>query len=131
MIAIHACNEGEAALAQMNNALQELAEINKVVSREVFKRVFNRGYNRAGDSYEKQVAKLCPSILQEGWLACLKEFGTPSNHQSLDCLVEPLDQPTIYSPLILLGFNEEEYMNHPTDEEGVTAVGEVGTTQGI
>ncbi|GFS44314.1 hypothetical protein Acr_00g0089630 [Actinidia rufa] len=40
-------------LAQMNKALQDLAELRKVATSEMFERVFNRGYNHAGDSYEK------------------------------------------------------------------------------
>ena len=41
------------ALVQMNKALQELVELQKVATSKVFKRVFNLGYNRDGNSYEK------------------------------------------------------------------------------
>ncbi|PSS33112.1 Stress response protein [Actinidia chinensis var. chinensis] len=83
------------------------AELKKVASGEVFERVFNRGYNHAGDSYEKQVAELRPSIFKEGWLVYLKELGAPSDHLAWNALTPP-----------------------PADEEGVTAMGEVSTTQG-
>ena len=49
-----------------------------MASGKVFQKVFDRGYNRAGNSYEKQVAELCPDIFQEDWLICLRELGTPS-----------------------------------------------------
>ncbi|GFS37313.1 hypothetical protein Acr_00g0051320 [Actinidia rufa] len=82
---------------------------------------------------QDMVAELRPSIFQEGWLACLKELGTPSDHlawNAVNPLIEPLDLPIVYSPLILSGFNEEEYMNQPVDDEGVAAIEEVGKTQG-
>ena len=111
-VLIHAHNEveaeAEAALAQMNKALQDLAELQKVAFTKVFEQVFNHGYNRNRDSYEKQVAKLLPSIFQEGWLFCLKELET-SNHLEWTAaahLVELSDPPAVYSPLILLGFTE-------------------------
>ncbi|GFZ06586.1 hypothetical protein Acr_18g0007560 [Actinidia rufa] len=101
LVAIQMRNESKATLAQMNLALQENSELKKVAySGEVFQKVFDCGFNRAEDSYEKQVAELRLSIFQK-----------------------------VYSPLILLGFNEEEYMNQLTDKEGVAIV-EVGTTQG-
>ena len=93
---------------------------------QVFERVFNRSYNRAGDSYEKQVTELHPSIFHKGWLACLKELGTPSDHPAWTVVapsVELLDPPVVYSPLVLLGFNEEEYMNQPAEEDDDANVG--------
>ncbi|GFZ01005.1 hypothetical protein Acr_14g0006400 [Actinidia rufa] len=60
--------QAEATLAQMNKALQDVAEFQKVASSEVFEQVFNRGYNRSRDSYEKQ----------DPFLRCLGKmvFGT-------------------------------------------------------
>ncbi|GFZ06578.1 hypothetical protein Acr_18g0007480 [Actinidia rufa] len=106
-------NESKATLAQMNLALQENSELKKVDSGEVFQKVFDCGFNRAEDSYEKQLV-------------------TPLDHPALNVAspsIESSDPPVVYSPLILLGFNEEEYMNQLTDKEGVAIV-EVGTTQG-
>ena len=129
-VAVHARNEAEAALAQMNKALQDLAELQKVTSGEVFEQVFNRGYNRAGDFYEKQVAELRPIIFQEGWRACLRELGTPSDHPAWTAAAPPVklpNPPAVYSPIILPGFNEEEYANQlAKEEDGVHA----GVAQG-
>ena len=116
----------------MNKTQQKNLELKKVASREVFQKIFDCGFNQAGDSYEKQLVELRPSIFQEGWLAYLKELEIPLNHLAWNAKtppIEPSGPPVIYSPLILLGFNEKEYMNQPANEEGVAAV-EVGATQG-
>ena len=72
------------------------------------------------DSYEKQVTELCPSIFQEGLLACLRELGTPFDHLSWTAptpLVELPDPPMSYSPILLPGFNEKKYATQTTTEE--------------
>ena len=43
-VVIHTHNEAETALAQMNKVLQELADLQKVASEEVFQKVFDRSY---------------------------------------------------------------------------------------
>ncbi|GFY91194.1 hypothetical protein Acr_07g0013900 [Actinidia rufa] len=71
--------------------------------------------------------------IQEGWLACLKELSTPSDHPTWIATAPPvelLDPPVVYSLLILSGFNEEEYMNQPVDEKGGVTIGEVSMTRG-
>ena len=99
----------------MNRALQDLAEFQKVaVGPRYDAWVFNRGYSRAGDSYERQVAKLYSSIYKKGWLDYLKELGIPAEHPTWIAAalkVELPDLPEAYSPLILSGFNEEKYIN--------------------
>ncbi|GFS36335.1 hypothetical protein Acr_00g0045430 [Actinidia rufa] len=73
-----------------------------------------------------QVAELCPNIFQEGWQAYLKVLGTFSNHLAWNAPappIEPLDPPVVYSPILLLDFNEKEYANKPAKwEEGDNAV---------
>ena len=66
------------------------------------------------------MAELRPSIFREGWLACLKELGTPTEHPTWTVAAPEVvlpDVTEVYSPLILPGFNEEEYMNQLTKEE--------------
>ena len=90
-VAIHARNEAETALAQMNKALQELVELQKVAFGKVFQKVFDRDYNRAGDSYEKQV--VVPKYFSES-LACLhKRSWDFFRSLDLDC-----GSPTIRAP---------------------------------
>ena len=51
-VTVHARNEAKTALEQMNKALQDVVELQKVASNEVFQKVFDRGYNRASQSVE-------------------------------------------------------------------------------
>ena len=129
-VAVHARNEVEFSLAQMNKALQYLAELQKVAFMEVFLKVFDHGYNCAGDSYEKQVAELHPSNFQESWFAFLNQLGTPSNHFAQTAVAPQVklpNLPAVYSSILLPSFNEEEYANQPVEgEDGV----DVGVTQG-
>ena len=76
---------------------------------EVFRKVFDCGYEQAGDSYERQIVELGPGIFQEGWFACLRELGTPSDHPAWTApapSVELLDLLVAYFPILLPGFNE-------------------------
>ena len=57
-----------------------MTELKKVACGEVYRKVFDQGFERVGDIYERQLAELHPGIYQEGWLACLKELGIPSYH---------------------------------------------------
>ena len=78
----------------------------------------------------RQVAKLCSDIFQEGLLACLKELSIPTDHPAWATAAPELalsDFLKDYLPIILLGFNEEEYMNQPV-EKGNQSVYEVGNT---
>ena len=68
----------------------------KVACGPVFERVYNRGIDRAGDNYDKQLVKLRPGIFKKGWLASLKELGIPSNHPAWSTApleVESVDPP--------------------------------------
>ncbi|GFS35839.1 hypothetical protein Acr_00g0042470 [Actinidia rufa] len=56
-----------------------------------------------------------------GWLACMKELRTPSDHPAWNAvalLVELPEPPTVHSPIILSSFNEEEYLNQSAEEHG-------------
>ena len=44
-VAVHSRNEVETAFAQMNKALQDVAELQKVASGKVFQKIFNRCCN--------------------------------------------------------------------------------------
>ena len=60
------------------------------------------------------MAELCPNNFQDSWLVSLKEFDTPTEHLAWTIVAPEVvlhDVPEAYSPFILLGFNEEEYMN--------------------
>ncbi|GFS31869.1 hypothetical protein Acr_00g0019630 [Actinidia rufa] len=106
-VVVYTRGKAEATLEKMNKTLQENTELKKVASREVLQKVFDHGFNRARDSYEKHVVELHPNFFQEGGLAFLKELGIPSDHPAWNSTsppIEPLDPPTVYSPLILLGF---------------------------
>ncbi|GFZ00578.1 hypothetical protein Acr_14g0002130 [Actinidia rufa] len=80
----NARNAVENAIEQRNNALQEMAELQKMAYGTVYRRVFDCTYNRPRDTYEK---------------------------------LHP-DLPAAYSPILLLGFDEEEYANMPPEGGG-------------
>ena len=56
----------------------------------------------------------------EGWLACLTKLGILEDNPAW-AKVAPVPElpepPEPYLPMILLEFNEEEYMNLPTEYE--------------
>ena len=121
MVATKAQNKSIVVQEQMTRTLQDLTKLQKVAICPVYEWVFNHGYNRAGDSYERQVVKLPPNIHKEGWLGCLKEFGIPVKHPTWTMAVLRVELPNFleaYSPLILSGFNEKEYMNQSAEEDG-------------
>ncbi|GFZ01025.1 hypothetical protein Acr_14g0006600 [Actinidia rufa] len=70
-------NEASAAGVQRDKALKDLTELQVTV----YEWVFNRGISGVGDNHDKQVAKLCPGIFMEGWLACLTKLGIPEDNQ--------------------------------------------------
>ena len=91
----------------------------------MYERVFNRGMSRAGNNYDSQVAELHPSIFQESWIACLTELDIFSNHPTWAKVTPKVELPNfldLYLPLILPGFNNEEYMNQPAKEDEVIAL---------
>ncbi|GFY97773.1 hypothetical protein Acr_12g0003140 [Actinidia rufa] len=63
----------EIATLQRNQAQQETSELKVFACGEVYKKLFDCAFERAGDVYERQLAELCPGIFQEGWLAYFNE----------------------------------------------------------
>ena len=63
--ATKAQNEDVSALAQRDKALQDFFELPKVACGSVYERVFNRGISSAGNSYDRQVAELCPAFIKK------------------------------------------------------------------
>ena len=87
--------EADVAQEELHKALQDLAKLHKVADGLVYEWVLNHGYNQADDSYERQVAKLRPSIFQEGWLACLKELSTPMDHPTWTTPAPEVELPNL------------------------------------
>ncbi|GFY82888.1 hypothetical protein Acr_02g0011280 [Actinidia rufa] len=88
---------------------------------------------RAGDNYDRQVAELHPRMYMKRWLACLAELGIPADNLAWSnpaLGIELPKSPEPYSPMILPGFNEEEFMNRPNEEDGEEAL-ENEATQSI
>ena len=55
----------------------------------------------------------------EGWLACLIELRIPEENLALAKIASApklLEPPVPYSPMILLDFDEEGYMNWPKED---------------
>ncbi|GFZ12790.1 hypothetical protein Acr_23g0011750 [Actinidia rufa] len=122
LAATQAQNEVVAARAERDKALKDLAELEVMAYGPVYERVFKRGINRAGDNYDSQVAELPPRIYMEGWLTFLVELGIPKDNlawSKATPTAELPDSPKAYSPMILLDFNEEEFMNWPDEEDGI------------
>ena len=69
----------EALQVQLNKALRELEELVKITNGSIFKRVYNQGFDRVNNNYDRQLANLRPGIFQDGCLACLKKLGVPLN----------------------------------------------------
>ncbi|GFZ14403.1 hypothetical protein Acr_24g0005930 [Actinidia rufa] len=115
----------EIGTLQRNQAQQETSDVKAFACDEVYKKLFDRAFERAGDVYERQLAELCPGVFQEGWLACLKELKTLLDHPAWASPAPPIQLPASperYSPIILLDFNEEEYATLPADEGNVNTV---------
>ncbi|GFY89145.1 hypothetical protein Acr_06g0010850 [Actinidia rufa] len=84
-------NEAAFTKVQRDNALHDFAELQKVACDMTYEQVFNWGISRAGISTDHSAwAKAAPKI-------------------------ELSDSPEPYSPLVLPGFNKEEYMDQPTE----------------
>ncbi|GFS38480.1 hypothetical protein Acr_00g0057740 [Actinidia rufa] len=119
------------AILQRNQAQQEASELKAFACGEVYKKLFDRAFKRAGDLYERQLAELRPGVFQEGWLTCLKELKTPPDHSAWSSPAPPVQLPASlerYSPINLPDFNEEEYATLPADEGNIiTAVAEART----
>lgn len=109
----------EIATLQRNHAQQEASDLKAFACAEVYKKLFDRAFERAGDVYERQLAELRPGVFQEGWLACLKELKIPLDHPAWSSPAPPVQLPASperYSPIVLPDFNEEEYATLPADE---------------
>ncbi|GFZ16107.1 hypothetical protein Acr_25g0005160 [Actinidia rufa] len=82
----------------------------------IYQWVYDRDWNRAEEFY-RDVAEEQADAFHKGWVACLRELGTPSDHlawvatKPLVAYLEPRLEP--YSPILLLSFDEEEYFSLP------------------
>ncbi|GFY88871.1 hypothetical protein Acr_06g0008110 [Actinidia rufa] len=97
-----------------------LTELQLTACGPVYERVFTRGINWAGDSYSRQVAEVRFESFLEGCLSYLKELGVPEDNPAWARAApapEFLEFLAPYSPLILPGFNEEEFLNKPEEDE--------------
>ena len=98
-----------------------MAELKKVACGEGCQKVFDLGFERTRDTYEKQLAKLHLGIYQEGWLVCLKELGIAPNHPTWVVPPPPpiqlLGPPMAYSLILLPSFDEVEYALAPAEGE--------------
>ncbi|GFZ01113.1 hypothetical protein Acr_14g0007480 [Actinidia rufa] len=112
------------AILQRNHAQQEASDLKAFACGEVYKKLFDRAFERAGDVYERQLAELRPGVFQEGWLACLKELQIPLDHPAWSSPAPPVQLPASperYSPINLPDFNEEEYATLPAAEGNTNA----------
>ncbi|GFS33964.1 hypothetical protein Acr_00g0031480 [Actinidia rufa] len=68
---------------------------------------------RAKEFYIRDMDKKQADTFQEGWLACLKEICTPSNHSAWVAMrplvAYPNPHQKLYSPILIPGFDEVEY----------------------
>ncbi|GFZ08918.1 hypothetical protein Acr_20g0007260 [Actinidia rufa] len=70
------------------------------------------------------VTELHPGIYMEGWFACLAKLGILQDNPAWSKAAPAAELPNsheTYSPMILPGINEEEYMNRPDEEDGEAA----------
>ncbi|GFS32498.1 hypothetical protein Acr_00g0023010 [Actinidia rufa] len=122
----NARSAAEIAILQRNHAQQEASDLKAFTCGEVYKKLFDHAFERAGDVYERQLAELRPDVFQEGWLAYLKELQIPLDHPAWSSPAPPVQLPASperYSPINLPDFNEEEYATLPADEGNInTAV---------
>ncbi|GFS40363.1 hypothetical protein Acr_00g0068120 [Actinidia rufa] len=110
------------AILQPNHAQQEASDLKAFAYGEVYKKLFDRAFERAGDVYERQLAEIRPGVFQEGWLAYLKELQIPLDHPTWSSPAPPVQLPASperYSPINLPDFNEEEYATLPADEGNI------------
>ncbi|GFZ02351.1 hypothetical protein Acr_15g0009590 [Actinidia rufa] len=114
----------EIAILQRNHAQQEASNLKAFACGEVYRKLFDRAFERAGDVYERQLAELRPGVFQEGWLAYLKELQILLDHAAWSSPAPPVQLPTSperYSPINLPDFNEEEYATLPAAEGNTNA----------
>ncbi|GFS32855.1 hypothetical protein Acr_00g0025110 [Actinidia rufa] len=95
-----------AAIEEKNKALQDVAKLQKVASGEVFKKVFDRGYNRTG----VLVMRMEPVRVRS-------EVKLEVDKITVALPAELQDLPEVYSSILLLDFNEEEYANQPPEDD--------------
>ncbi|GFZ09226.1 hypothetical protein Acr_20g0010340 [Actinidia rufa] len=91
----------------------------------VYERVFTQGVNRARENYNRQVVEVrSKSELQAaicGPLSCLNELDVPEDNSVWAKAVPApnfLESFRTFFPLILPGFNKEEFLNRPDEDEG-------------
>ena len=121
---VDARSAADIAILQRNQAQQEASDLKAFACGEVYRKLFDRAFDRAGDVYEKQLAELRPGVFQEGWLACLKELKISPDHPAWTSPAPPVQLPASpgrYSPIMLPDFNEEEYATLPANEDNIDA----------
>ncbi|GFZ06721.1 hypothetical protein Acr_18g0008910 [Actinidia rufa] len=70
----------EITTLQWNQSQQKASDLKAFACGEVYKKLFDRAFERAGDVYKRKLVELRPNIFQEGWLACLKKLEIPPDH---------------------------------------------------
>ncbi|GFZ03455.1 hypothetical protein Acr_16g0000790 [Actinidia rufa] len=64
------------------------------------------------EAQQEVLTEFRPGTFQEGWFACLRELGIPSDHPTWVAPAPPVefvDPLAAYPPILLPNFNEEEY----------------------
>ncbi|GFS32684.1 hypothetical protein Acr_00g0024020 [Actinidia rufa] len=75
------------------------------------------------DKYSRQVVEVRFESLLEGWRPCLAELSILEDNLAWNkAALAPkfLESLTPYSPMILPGFDEDEYMNRPDEDEDIS-----------
>ncbi|GFZ09640.1 hypothetical protein Acr_21g0002390 [Actinidia rufa] len=117
---VNATGKLTVAHAKLDKSRGEVSKLQRVVQGPVYRRVFDYGWNRAGLFYVRNVAHERLDDFHDGWLACLKELGMPSYHPTWAAMKPPVvfpDPPEPYSPILLSGFDEEEYASRSAEED--------------
>ena len=86
----------------------------------VYLLVYNHNWSRSNDFYVRDAAEDRVEAFHEG-LTFLKELDIPFEHSEWSATKWPMAYPTPclepYSSILLLGFDEEEYLSRPTKIE--------------
>ncbi|GFZ16783.1 hypothetical protein Acr_26g0000530 [Actinidia rufa] len=106
--------------------MQGIQSLQRVVANSEHMKKYSSNLKKANQRANTLVGSRAPSRHISRRLVChLKELGTLTDYPTWTSAapsVELSDIPTVYSPFILLGFNEEEYMNQLAEEENVSIV---------
>ena len=103
------------ALAEKDKALNDLAEPQQVTQGLVYQWVLivtGIGFRTIKSSRSPSFVQI--HFMKAGWLPCIQELATLPDHPTWVAAkptVVLLDSPKLFSPIFLLGFNKEEYVN--------------------